>query len=130
MSDQIKNQQTKAEKWFRELRNQMVGSIQKLDGSEFIEKEWQRPGGGGGLMSLLKGEIFEKVGVNISTVHGNFSEEFKKSMPGTEEDPSFWASGISVVAHMNLYPAFLASSIKSPTSKSSPNISIYLLNPF
>ena len=55
MSDQIKNQQTKAEKWFRELRNQMVGSIQKLDGSEFIEKEWQRPGGGGGLMSLLKG---------------------------------------------------------------------------
>ena len=53
MSDQIKNQQTKAEKWFRELRNQMVGSMQKLDGSEFIEKEWQRPGGGGGLMSLL-----------------------------------------------------------------------------
>ena len=100
MSDQIKNQQINAEKWFRELRNQMVGSIQKLDGSEFEEKEWQRPGGGGGLMSLLKGEIFEKVGVNISTVHGEFSEEFKESMPGTEGDPSFWASGISVVAHM------------------------------
>ena len=50
MSDQIKNQQINAEKWFRELRNQMVGSIQKLDGSEFEEKEWQRPGGGGGLM--------------------------------------------------------------------------------
>ena len=73
MSDQIKNQQTKAEKRFRELRNQMVGSIQKLDGSEFIEKEWQRPGGGGGLMSLLKGKIFEKVGVNFSKDYGKLS---------------------------------------------------------
>jgi coproporphyrinogen III oxidase len=100
MSEQIQNQQQQAEKWFRELRNQMVGAIQKVDGSTFQEKEWQRPGGGGGLMSILKGEVFEKVGVNISTVHGEFSEEFRGKMPGTEEDPSFWASGISVVAHM------------------------------
>ena len=100
MSEQIQNQQKQAEQWFKELRNQMVGAIQKIDGSIFQEKEWQRPGGGGGLMSILKGEIFEKVGVNISTVHGEFSEEFRDNMPGTEEDPSFWASGISVVAHM------------------------------
>ena len=100
MTNQIKNQQNQAENWFRELRNQMVGAIQKVDGSNFEEKEWQRPGGGGGKMSILKGEIFEKVGVNISTVHGEFSKEFRGSMPGTEEDPSFWASGISVVAHM------------------------------
>jgi coproporphyrinogen III oxidase len=100
MTSQIDNQQIKAENWFRELRNQMVGSIQKVEGSTFEEKEWQRPGGGGGRMSILKGEIFEKVGVNISTVHGEFSEEFRGSMPGTEKDPSFWASGISVVAHM------------------------------
>ena len=100
MSEQIQNQQQQAEKWFKELRNQMVGAIQKVDGSTFQEKEWQRPGGGGGLMSILKGEVFEKVGVNISTVHGEFSEEFRGNMPGTEEDPSFWASGISVVAHM------------------------------
>ena len=100
MINQIDNQQNQAENWFRELRNQMVGSIQKVEGSTFEEKEWQRPGGGGGKMSILKGEIFEKVGVNISTVHGEFSEEFRGSMPGTEKDPSFWASGISVVAHM------------------------------
>jgi coproporphyrinogen III oxidase len=95
MSNQIQNQQQQAEKWFKELRNLMVGAIQKVDGSTFQEKEWQRPGGGGGLMSILKGEVFEKVGVNISTVYGEFSEEFRGSMPGTEEDPSFWASGIS-----------------------------------
>ena len=100
MTSQIDNQQIQAKNWFRELRNQMVGSIQKVEGSTFEEKEWQRPGGGGGKMSILKGEIFEKVGVNISTVHGEFSEEFRGSMPGTEKDPSFWASGISVVAHM------------------------------
>ena len=100
MTNQIDNQKVLAENWFRELRNQMVGAIQKVDGSSFKEQEWQRPGGGGGKMSILKGEIFEKVGVNISTVHGEFSEEFRDNMPGTKEDPSFWASGISVVAHM------------------------------
>jgi len=100
MNDQVLAQQGQAEKWFKELRNQMVGAIEKLDGSKFEEKSWQRPGGGGGLMSVLKGSIFEKVGVNISTVHGEFSEEFRKNIPGTDEDPSFWASGISVVAHM------------------------------
>ena len=85
MSEQVQNQQKQAEKWFKELRNQMVGAIQKVDGSTFQENEWQRPGGGGGLMSILKGEIFEKVGVNISTVHGEFSEEFRGNMPGTED---------------------------------------------
>ncbi len=100
MTDKLKNNQIQAEKWFVELRNQMIGAIQKADGSSFVENKWSRPGGGGGLMSTLKGEIFEKVGVNISTVYGEFSEEFRVNMPGTEEDPSFWASGISVVAHM------------------------------
>lgn len=98
--NQLKDQQNQSERWFKELRNQIVDAIQNIDSANFIEKEWQRPGGGGGLMSSLKGEIFEKIGVNISTVHGEFSEEFRKKMPGTEEDASFWASGISVVAHM------------------------------
>ena len=50
MSEQVQNQQKQAEKWFKELRNQMVGAIQKVDGSTFQENEWQRPGGGGGLV--------------------------------------------------------------------------------
>ena len=96
----IENNKKISSTWFKELRNQMVGSIEKIDGSRFKEKIWERQGGGGGLMSTLKGNVFEKVGVNISTVHGKFTEEFRKNMPGTDDNPSFWASGISVVAHM------------------------------
>ena len=96
----IENNKKISSTWFKELRNQMVGSIEKIDGSRFKEKIWERQGGGGGLMSTLKGNVFEKVGVNISKVHGEFTEEFRKNMPGTDDNPSFWASGISVVAHM------------------------------
>ena len=96
----IENNKKISSTWFKELRNQMVGSIEKIDGSRFKEKIWERQGGGGGLMSTLKGNVFEKVGVNISTVHGEFTKEFRKNMPGTDDNPSFWASGISVVAHM------------------------------
>ena len=96
----LEKQKQSSSQWFKELRNQMVGSIEKIDSSNFKEKQWNRDQGGGGLMSVLKGDVFEKVGVNISTVHGKFSEEFRKNIPGTEKDPSFWASGISVVAHM------------------------------
>jgi coproporphyrinogen III oxidase len=105
-------------KWFQNLRNQICAEFEKIEiefaekenlenPGKFVRKNWDREGGGSGEMSLMKGNVFEKVGVNFSKVFGEFSPEFRKQIPGAEKNPQFWASGISLVAHMKspLVPA-------------------------
>ena len=106
--------QLAAEQWFTSLRDQICAAFEAIEdegdpargpAGRFERKSWSRTDhsgapGGGGTMGLMKGRVFEKVGVNISTVHGTFSPEFAASIPGAEEDPRFFATGISLVAHM------------------------------
>lgn len=102
--DLEKNKQ-KAADWFEELRTGICTSFEEIEKSagsnaKFERKAWDRPGGGGGVTALMRGEIFEKVGVNVSAVSGEFDKKFAKEIPGAEENPNFWASGVSLVAHM------------------------------
>tara|TARA_Y100000590_G_scaffold428854_1_gene540641 strand:- start:3 stop:809 length:807 start_codon:yes stop_codon:yes gene_type:complete len=88
-----------AKEWFENLRNEIVNTIQEIDGNEFLITNWKHASGGGGKMSKIKGNIIEKGGVNISSVSGNFSKEIIGKIPGTENYRSYKATGISVVLH-------------------------------
>jgi coproporphyrinogen III oxidase len=106
----LDDQQQAARDWFEALRTRICDEFEAIEreagsdaGFEFIP--WDRTdddgaAGGGGVRGQMAGKVFEKVGVNVSTVGGQFSEEFASQIPGAEEDPSFFATGISLVAHM------------------------------
>ena len=102
---------TRARAWFDALRDRIVAAFEALEDDappslypgepgRFELKPWVREAGGGGVMGFMRGRFFEKVGVHISQVHGTFTPEMARTMPGAEEDPAFTATGVSLIAHM------------------------------
>ena len=106
----IDTKKSTASAWFRSLRDRIHAAFEAIEREAiaihadrapgtFERSPWDREAGGGGEMGMLHGRVFEKAGVHISTVHGHFSEDFARQMPGTEAGTEFWSSGISLIVH-------------------------------